>query len=735
MTASEFRYRLPESRLGQAHTDVDSFLKAVSNHEYSPTKITEFTLVVVTASPSHILLGRKNRGFGKGMYNSFGGKFRSDESPEDCASRELLEETNIRIPPMTMRNSRVGILRYTFESDPVEMVMHVYRIHKLQKNCPAYSDVRRCEEITPKWFHDWRNIPLNNMFADDSHWLVTLLSTKHPLEINGRFHFKKNSQETNTILHYFMDVKDDCKGILEPRGCNDLILQATEPKQTTKSFRHRLPYSRLGKSHPDLSSFLKAASHHEYCATKSKEFTLVVVTASPYHILLGHKNRGFGMGMYNSFGGKFDPEESPEDCASRELFEETNINVEPIAMRNARVGILRFTSEEDPVEMVIHLFRVHMPQKICPAYASIRACEEMTPQWFDDWREIPLNNMFADDSHWLVTLLTADRPLEINGSFHFQKNCEKTNTILHYYMDVKDKPKFTVEQRLFHAIHDNKIHSPTVKEFKECFAFQNIVRSTFSSRRRGEMEWDIVIDVAGGHGALAALFLTFTTAKKAIVVDPAVVGNGGVERAWKQGFFRDKELLYRTECLRTGLPAELEDALKVTSPERILVVACHACQHLSEETLEIAQWYGVHAAVMPCCQKDLSEGNVWKQTSKQMSIPIGHAMDLLLAGRMMASKNYNVRMKLMDPKITPQNRIIVCQALHGDITDPTGKSSLEVAHTKLTRAYKRAHHEQTPSQKGQEQNVSAFELAKPAFFLGFAFLAGVLTSLSSSRRR
>lgn len=522
--------------------------------------------------------------------------------------------------------------------------------------------------------------------------------------------------------------------MLDLQGLSETQDDGPISNETTTSFRHRLPESRLGQSHADMKSFMQAASRHQYCPTKTKEYTLVVVTASPCHILLGHKNRGFGMGMYNSFGGKFDPDESPEDCASRELFEETNIPIDSVSMRNSKVGILRFTSEEDPVEMLIHLFRIHKPSKDCIEYSDVRPCDEMTPQWFDDWSEIPLDNMFADDSHWLVTLLSSDRPLEINGRFHFQKNCEKTNTIIHYCMTVNEKPKFTMEQRLFHAIHDNQIHSPTVKEFKECFAFQNIVRSAFSSKRATKIIWDIVIDVAGGHGALAAFFLIFTTAQKAVVVDPAVVGNGGVERAWKQDFFRDKQLLYRAECLRTGLPAELENALKVTSPDRVLVVACHACQHLSQETLEIASRYRVHAAVMPCCQKDLSEGNVWKQTSKQMSIPVGHTMDLLLAGKMMAFEKYSVRMKLMDPKITPQNRIIICQALNGDITDPNHKSSVNTAHAKLTQAYKRAHHEQAPPRRGKRQDFGLFEASTPALYLGVGFLAGILVTLCAPKR-
>ena len=79
---------------------------------------------------------------------------------------------------------------------------------------------------------------------------------------------------------------------------------------------------------------------------------------------------------------------------------------------------------------------------------EIRDCEEITPQWFESFDDVPLDNMFADDSLWLTALLAKKAatstnnavgpPLVINGSYHFANNCEETNTILHYYMDVKD---------------------------------------------------------------------------------------------------------------------------------------------------------------------------------------------------------------------------------------------------------------------------------------------------------
>lgn len=180
-----------------------------------------------------------------------------------------------------------------------------------------------------------------------------------------------------------------------------------------------------------------------------------------------------------------------------------------------------------------------------------------------------------------------------------------------------------MEQRLFHTLHDNQSNILSIKEFKESYAFCSAVCMAFSKRKHKNDKLDIVIDVAGGHGALAALFLICTPATFAVVIDPANVGGGRIQQAWGTEFIsNNKKLKYRRECLRTGLPDELEKSLKMTTRNKILVVACHACQHLSEEILQIACQYGIHVAVMPCCQKDHSPGSAWKAASKNLSLSV-----------------------------------------------------------------------------------------------------------------
>ncbi len=296
--------------------------------------------------------------------------------------------------------------------------------------------------------------------------------------------------------------------------------------------------------------------------------------------------------------------------------------------------------------------RYHSSSAIIVPLDQIRGCDEIEPVWFHNIHYIPLHNMFADDSIWLTMLLDHYNawcggdtgaedavvepqiplpPFTFNARFHFHAGGTETNSIMHYFVQLQNKsssllslPKretggqFTLEQRLFHELHANNIHSPSIKEFKENWAMANAVRTFMRDSEMNRME--CVLDVAGGHGALAALFLLLVpSCHTAIVIDPAECNSGkfGVREAWSRFWStnnadgtsssfltKKKELRYRHECLRTGLRRELDTMLHHTKSTNVTIVACHACQHLTDETLQIASEYGVNVAVMPCCQKD-----------------------------------------------------------------------------------------------------------------------------------
>lgn len=331
-------------------------------------------------------------------------------------------------------------------------------------------------------------------------------------------------------------------------------------------FLHVLPPYRLGKKHTSLESYDEAvrntARRNE--TQQPTEFSLVVllspnnqqgrVSCSNISILLGKKLRGFGKGFYNCFGGKLekklDEHKHPARGAVREVHEETGIIVPLDVMEESFVGNLDFTFDDWEVNkaMKVHLYCVvlSMPSKHHDANSNtiisngsnilaidpemIRGCEEIEPVWFGNAYDIPLHQMFADDSIWLTELLKhydtmfksipspsisktqTKTKFMFDAWFHFQAGGADTNHILHRYVQINQsedilcstdpprqtKKKITLEKQLFHALHLNHIHSPSIKEFKENYAMANAVRRHMGDEDR--MEY--VIDVAGGHGAL-----------------------------------------------------------------------------------------------------------------------------------------------------------------------------------------------------------------------------------------
>ena len=136
-----------------------------------------------------------------------------------------------------------------------------------------------------------------------------------------------------------------------------------------------------------------------------KALTLVMVHDQE-KILLGLKKRGFGMGRWNGFGGKVERGETIAQAAMRELREEAGIEAVNLRPR----GIITFTFEkEESNELEVNIFTVS------EFVGELIETEEMKPQWFTH-QEIPYQDMWADDPHWLPLVLQGKN---VKGHFHF----------------------------------------------------------------------------------------------------------------------------------------------------------------------------------------------------------------------------------------------------------------------------------------------------------------------------
>ena len=144
--------------------------------EGKPDKL--LSLVFVT-SKTHVLLGKKKRGFGKDKFNGFGGKMQSnDKSIEDCAVRELYEECGLKARASDLCDR--GTLDFTMLKDG--MVSKDGNVSsKLRcRVFTLYFDIdmgspEETEEMQPDWFLK-QGIPLDDMWLDDRFWLPQILS-------------------------------------------------------------------------------------------------------------------------------------------------------------------------------------------------------------------------------------------------------------------------------------------------------------------------------------------------------------------------------------------------------------------------------------------------------------------------------------------------------------------------------------------------------------------------------
>ena len=175
--------------------------------------------------PTHVLLGMKKRGFGAGKWNGFGGKVeKNGETILEGAVRELREEAGVVATDMTRR----GMLE--FEMLPKDdadrtagdkmlarggvstvLEVHVFTATKW-KGEPAES-----EEMRPKWF-PVADVPLDNMWTDDVHWLPTLLAQPAATQgdaacFRGYFRF---APDQSTILAQSVDWEIEAASLPDP---------------------------------------------------------------------------------------------------------------------------------------------------------------------------------------------------------------------------------------------------------------------------------------------------------------------------------------------------------------------------------------------------------------------------------------------------------------------------------------------------------------------------------------
>ncbi|XP_076652830.1 oxidized purine nucleoside triphosphate hydrolase [Halictus rubicundus] len=122
-----------------------------------------FSLVFIRKG-TEILLGQKKRGFGKDLWNGYGGKVESGETIVQGAVRELKEESGLTVPDL----KKIGILEFEFEGVETLLEVHVFETFKYD------GEATETEEMRPKWYNI-KDIPFKQMWPDDEYWFPYML--------------------------------------------------------------------------------------------------------------------------------------------------------------------------------------------------------------------------------------------------------------------------------------------------------------------------------------------------------------------------------------------------------------------------------------------------------------------------------------------------------------------------------------------------------------------------------
>ena len=148
---------------------------------------TEATLVEIM-DEDKLLLKRSSRGVSTGKWNGVGGKLYEGEKPEENAVRETLEETGLTVSNLFYH----GIMKFhNYGKEDVDFAVHLFSTKNFSGELRERSD----DGGEVRWFKI-DELPWNEMWGDDKHWLPHMLSGER---FDADFYFDEGNK--NILKH------------------------------------------------------------------------------------------------------------------------------------------------------------------------------------------------------------------------------------------------------------------------------------------------------------------------------------------------------------------------------------------------------------------------------------------------------------------------------------------------------------------------------------------------------
>ncbi len=156
--------------------------------------MTRIETVLIVHKPPKILLGLKNpkKKFG-GKWNGFGGGLKEKESLEDCAIRETLVETGIKVKDL----KKMGEILFKFETDEHDHYVYFFKARRYEGTLDKSKDFEEYD-----WFHvdDLEKI-YDQMMPADRYWLPYFVQDKM---FKGEVHF---NTEFGVAFHKINEIE------------------------------------------------------------------------------------------------------------------------------------------------------------------------------------------------------------------------------------------------------------------------------------------------------------------------------------------------------------------------------------------------------------------------------------------------------------------------------------------------------------------------------------------------